>query len=242
MRPAFDLRLYLVTDSRLPEDTLLERVGAAAAAGITLVQLRDKTAGTAQLIGLARRLVAALAPRGIPLIVNDDIEAALASSAAGVHLGQGDALPAEARARLGRRAIIGLSLERVEQIDAVDPAIVDYVAASPVFSTTTKADIAPPLGLEGVAAIRRRTALPLVGIGGVDAANAAAVIAAGADGVAVVSAILSATDAAAATAALRAAVQITPPSRNPASSASSRPSLSRRTSSVPSPRSGGAAS
>jgi thiamine-phosphate pyrophosphorylase len=242
MRHAFDPRLYLVTDSRLPEDALLQRVEAAAAAGITLVQLRDKAADTARLIGLAGRLTAILAPRRIPLIVNDDVEAALACGAAGVHLGQGDATPAEARARLGRRAILGLSLERVDQIDAADPAIVDYVAASPVFSTATKADIAPPLGLAGVAAIRTRTALPLVGIGGIDAENAGAVIAAGADGIAVVSAILGAADAAAATAALLAAVQITPPSRKPASSASPSPNLSRRTSNVPSPRSGGAAS
>lgn len=206
-RRPFDPRLYLVTDPRHPELLLLAKVLAAAVGGVTLVQWRDKAAGTAARIATARRLAPLLAAYGVPLIVNDDVEAALASGAAGVHLGQGDMPPAEARARLGEAAIIGLSIEHVDEIDAVDPAVVDYVAASPVFATATKADIAPPLGLKGVAAIRARTRLPLVGIGGIHAGNAAAVIAAGADGVAVVSAILDADDAPAAAARLRAAIR-----------------------------------
>lgn len=206
-RRPFDPRLYLVMDTRHPEPLLLAKVQAAVVGGVTLVQLRDKAGGSAARIAAARRLAPLLATYGVPLIVNDDVEAALASGAAGVHLGQGDMPPAEARARLGEQAIIGLSIEHVDEIDAVDPGIVDYVAASPVFATATKADIAPPLGLAGVAAIRARTLLPLVGIGGIHAGNAAAVIAAGADGVAVVSAILDAADVPAAAAGLRAAVR-----------------------------------
>lgn len=215
MRRTLDPRLYLVTDERLAEAELLARVAAAAGAGVTLVQLRAKAAGTRRRIALARRLIELLAPHGIPLIVNDDVEAALAAGAAGVHLGQSDEAAAAARARLGAEAVIGLSLEAVGQVAAVDLAVVDYVAASPVFATATKADIAPPLGLAGVRAIRARTRAPLVGIGGIDAANAAAVLAAGADGVAVVSAILGAADSAVAARHLRAAIDRAAPIMQP---------------------------
>ena len=206
MRRPFDPRLYLVTDARLPDAELLARVAAAATAGVTLVQLRDKAADTARRTDLARRLIAILAPHGIPLIVNDDVQAALASGAAGVHLGQSDMAAAAARHRLGPAAIIGLSLERLDDVAAVDPALIDYVAASPVFSTATKPDIAPPLGLAGVSRPACPDNPPLVGIGGIDVSNAAAVIHAGADGIAVVSAILGAEDSAAATRALLGAV------------------------------------
>jgi thiamine-phosphate pyrophosphorylase len=203
MPAPFDLRLYLVTDPRLPEGALLTRVAAAVEGGVTLVQLRHKGADLAVTVALARRLQDLLRRRGVPLIVNDSIEAAHASDAAGVHLGQSDAPPAMARHRLGPRAIIGLSLERLAQIATVAAGVVDYVAASPVFPTATKSDVAPPLGLHGVRALRAAVALPLVGIGGIDAGNATKVIAAGADGVAVVSAILGAADPGAAARALR---------------------------------------
>ena len=205
-RRTFDPRLYLVTDPRLPEDELLGRVAAAAGAGVTLVQLRHKGVGREATAALGRRLRAVLDPPGIPLIVNDDVEAARLCGAAGVHLGQSDMPASEARQRLGAEAIIGLSLERLGDVITADPAVVDYVAASPVFATATKSDIAAPLGLAGVHAIRDALALPLVGIGGIDAGNAAAVIAAGAQGVAVVSAILASADPAAAARSLRGAV------------------------------------
>ncbi|MFO1068258.1 MAG: thiamine phosphate synthase [Geminicoccaceae bacterium] len=206
MRPRPDLRVYLVTDPRLPASELLDRVAAAARSGATIVQLRHKGGDLATLVAAGRALRAVLDPLGVPLIVNDSVEAAVAVGAAGVHLGQSDGPPADARARLGDRAVIGLSLERLADIATADPAVVDYVAASPVFATPTKADIAPPLGLAGVRAIRSALPLPLVGIGGIDAGNAADVIAAGADGVAVVSAILAAADSGLATAGLRRAV------------------------------------
>jgi thiamine-phosphate pyrophosphorylase len=203
VRPRPDLRVYLVTDPRLPAADLLSRVAASARSGATIVQLRHKGGDLATLVAAGRALRAVLDPLGIPLVVNDSVAAAAAVGAAGVHLGQSDAPPAEARARLGEQAIIGLSLERPGDIATADPAVIDYVAASPVFATPTKADIAPPLGLAGVRAIRTALPLPLVGIGGIDAGNAAGVIAAGADGVAVVSAILAAADSGVATAELR---------------------------------------
>jgi thiamine-phosphate pyrophosphorylase len=206
MRSRFDPRVYLVTDPRLPEPQLLARVQAAVRSGVTLVQLRNKGGDTASTAGLGTVLRDLLDPEGVPLIVNDDVEAARRCGAAGVHLGQSDMPAAEARRALGEEAVIGLSLERPDHIGTVNPAVVDYVAASPVFATTTKHDIAPPLGTEGVKAIRAALALPLVGIGGITIENAAAVIGAGADGVAVVSAILGAADPACAASTLRASV------------------------------------
>jgi thiamine-phosphate pyrophosphorylase len=202
-RRGFDPRLYLVTDPALGGPDLVARVLAAVAGGVTLVQLRDKRASDAALVTLARALMAGLAPAGVPLIVNDRVEVALAADADGLHVGQSDMEVAKARARLGPTRILGLSLERIGDLDGVDAAAVDYVAASPVFGTATKPDIAPPLGLDGVRRLRRGTALPLVGIGGIGTENAAAVIEAGADGVAVVSAILAAADPEAAARTMR---------------------------------------
>lgn len=203
MRRGFDLALYLVTEPGIADTLLLERVARAVDAGVTMVQLRHKGHGHAATVLLGRALQALVEPRGVPLIVNDDVQAARLCGAAGVHLGQSDMPPAEARRLLGDWAVIGLSLERVQDVATVDPGIVDYVAASPVFATATKTDTAPPLGLAGVSAIRRALALPLVGIGGITPANVASVIEAGADGVAVVSAILAADDPRPATRALR---------------------------------------
>jgi thiamine-phosphate pyrophosphorylase len=194
-RRAFDPTLYLVTDAALLAGRdLVATVLAAVRGGVTMVQLRDKEASGRALLEQARALVAALAPLGVPLVVNDRVDIAHAAGAAGAHLGQSDLPAAAARAILGPAALIGLSIEQVEEIDAVDPQVVDHVAASPVFATATKGDIAPPLGLAGVRALRARTRLPIVAIGGIGVENAALVRAAGADGVAVVSAILAAAD------------------------------------------------
>lgn len=205
---AFDPRLYLVTDpDLLGVRSLVDVVRAAVAGGATLVQLRDKAAEGRALAEAARALVAALAPTGVPLLVNDRVDVALAAGAQGVHLGQRDLAPGDARRMLGPGAIIGLSIEALGELDApLDD--VDYVAASPVFATATKADVAPPLGLAGVAAMHARAGRPVVGIGGIGAANAAAVMAAGAAGIAVVSAILAAPDPRAAAAELRRVMEV----------------------------------
>lgn len=199
--------LHLVTDSALcGERGLLAVVEAAVRGGVRVVQLREKTLATRPFVERARALKALLQHLGVPLIVNDRLDVALACGADGVHVGQEDLSPKDMR-RWMPQGLIGLSIERLDQLDAAERLPVDYYGASPVFATATKADIAPPLGLAGVAAIRARTLLPLVGIGGIHAGNAAAVIAAGADGVAVVSAILDAADVPAAAAGLRAAVR-----------------------------------
>ena len=185
---------------------LRETVAAAVEGGATMVQLRHKNGPARALVEAGRALRALLAPRGIPLIVNDRVDVAQAIGAEGVHLGQDDLPPAVARAILGPRAIIGHSITAGPQLAAFDAADVDYVGLGPVFPTGTKADAAPALGEAAFAAIRRQLRCPVVAIGGIDATNAARAIAAGADGVAVVSAICAAPDVRAAARALRAAV------------------------------------
>ena len=193
MSRPFDVRLYLVTDASLLKGRdLADTVEASVRGGVTLVQLREKALDTKSFMAEARLLKRRLAPYGVPLIINDRVDVAMAAGADGIHLGQSDMPPADARRLLGPDAIIGLSLETVEDAGQLQEIPVDYVAASPVFSTPTKTDTALPLGLEGVRAIRRATSLPLVAIGGIHAGNLRDVLAAGADGAAVVSAILGA--------------------------------------------------
>jgi thiamine-phosphate pyrophosphorylase len=208
MKPQhFDPTLYLVSDPELARGrSLVEIVAAAAKGGVTLVQLRDKRADGRALLEQARALKTLLDPHGIPLIVNDRIDVALAAGAAGCHVGQSD-LPAEdARAILGPDPIIGLSIDALDQARAADPEHVDYVAHGPFAATGTKPDAGAPVGARGIAAVRELSALPLVAIGGIDAGNAADAIRAGADGIAVVSAIVAAADPEAAARELRAVI------------------------------------
>lgn len=185
--------LYLVTDRSLSRGrSTAEVVTAAVAGGASCVQLREKHLPVRDLITEAKELVALLRPKNIPLIVNDRVDVALAADADGVHLGQSDMHIADARRILGPGRIIGISAESVEDAVRAEHEGADYIGISPVFATATKADIAVPLGLTGVRQIRQRVTLPLVGIGGISSANAAEVIRSGADGVAVVSAIVSA--------------------------------------------------
>jgi thiamine-phosphate pyrophosphorylase len=207
MRRRLALDLYLVTDRAMCAALGVERmVGEAVAGGVTAVQLRDDDTPTGDLVELARRLVALLAPAGVPLIVNNRLDVAVASGAAGIHVGQSDAPPGAARARLGPDAVVGLSITDPAQVAVVPMGIVDYLGVGPVFATATKADAAPPMGLAGLAAVRARTPMPIVAIGGMSAANAAAAIAAGADGVAVVSALCAAPEPRAAARSLAAIV------------------------------------
>jgi len=207
MRKRFDPSLYLIADPMATGGRALEAVIAAAVAGgVTLVQLRDKQASTRDLLEAARRLKAILAPRGIPLIVNDRIDVALAAEAEGVHVGQED-MPAEiARRLIGPDRILGLTLREESQAHAVDPAIVDYAGVGPIQATATKRDAAAPRGVAGFAAFRRHVPVPTVAIGGVTVALAAALRQAGADGLAVAAAIGAAPDPEAAAQAFTAAV------------------------------------
>jgi thiamine-phosphate pyrophosphorylase len=188
------LRLCLVTDSTLcGERGVLAVVEAAVRGGVTSVQLREKALDTRAFVERARALKAWLTPLGVPLIINDRLDVALACGADGVHVGQNDLPPEDVR-RFMPHALIGLSVESLAQLAAAELAPVDYYGVSPVFATPTKHDAAPALGLEGLRAIRARTRRPLVAIGGIDHRNASAVLSAGADGLAVVSAVCAAAD------------------------------------------------
>jgi thiamine-phosphate pyrophosphorylase len=188
-----DLSVYLVTDRPLSLGRPLEWiVEEAVKGGVSVVQLREKECDTRTFVELAVRLRERLRPMGIPLLINDRLDVALAADADGVHLGQNDLPYAMARALLGPDKIIGLSVEIMEQVETANHVDVDYIGISPVFSTPTKTDTLMPFGVEG---LRRATALsrhPAVAIGGINAHNAAAVFQAGAQGIAVVSAICSA--------------------------------------------------
>ena len=199
-----DYSLYLVTDRALARGRpLADVVRAAVGGGVTCVQLREKEASAREFAAAARELVALLRPLGVPLIVNDRIDVALAAGADGVHVGQQDLSVADAR-RLGPPGwIVGVSAESVADAARAERDGADYVGASPIFATPTKADHAPPLGLAGLRALRAATKLPLVAIGGLHAGNARETIRAGADGLAVVSAIVAADDPRAAAAELR---------------------------------------
>ncbi len=204
------LRLMLVTDPALGGAQPLEqRVRDAVRGGVSAVQLRDKTASTRELVALARALLAALHGTGVPLIINDRLDVALAAGADGLHVGQDDLDVADARKWLPTHALLGLSAETVEHVQTATRRArsrrcrVDYLGLGPIFSTATKPDAAAPLGLHGLLAARAATSLPLVAIGGIHAANVSALRAAGADGIAVVSAIMAAEDAFAAARALR---------------------------------------
>lgn len=206
-RPDLDLTLYLVTDPELGGGrSVVELVENAVQGGVTLVQLRDKAAEGRAMLEQARALKRLLDPLDVPLIVNDRVDVA-AAAGAGCHLGQTDLPAAAARALLGPEPILGVSIDQAKQARAVDPEDVDYVAYGPFAATASKPDAGRAIGAAGLAAVRQLTALPLVAIGGLDADNLGAAIQAGADGIAVVSAIMAAPDPEAASRTLRAAIE-----------------------------------
>jgi thiamine-phosphate pyrophosphorylase len=179
-----------------------------AEGGATLVQLRDKNGETRAMIEMALAIKAALTPLAVPFVINDRVDVALAAAADGVHLGPDDMAAEDARALLGPDAIIGLSIKTVEAAETAPVGLIDYAGVGGIYATLSKQQKSAPIGTEGfsrVAAVLRRRApqLPVLGIAGIDASNAAAVIAAGADGIAVISALSGAPDPAAAARALR---------------------------------------
>lgn len=202
--PPYDLTLYLVTDPDLVGDRPLEAVVAAAVdGGVTLVQLRDKAADTGAMVATAERLLSVLRPLGVPLLINDRVDVALAVGADGVHVGQSDMPAATARDLLGDDAIIGVSVTCEADMRRVDPGIVNYLGIGPLFATATKGDAAEPLSDSTIRRILGRTRLRTVGIGGIDAGNCRRAKALGLGGIAVVSAICAAADPKAAAEALR---------------------------------------
>jgi thiamine-phosphate pyrophosphorylase len=204
----FDLSLYLVLDPGLCSGIgMIETARAAVAGGVTMVQLRDKYSGTAVMIETGRALMAMLSGSGALLVINDDVDAALAIGADGLHIGQDDINPQRARAMIGADMILGLSVETEALAAAIDPALVDYAGVGPVFSTPTKPDHKQPIGYEGLAKLVALASVPSVAIGGLKAEHICNVLASGARGVAVVSAICGTVDPQAAAAAISAHIE-----------------------------------
>ncbi|MFB3779214.1 MAG: thiamine phosphate synthase [Bryobacteraceae bacterium] len=194
MKPVPDWRLYLVTDRTLAHPRPLEEVvEAAVRGGVTAVQLREKQCGTRQFVAVAKSLRAIL-PAGVPLIINDRVDVALAAGADGVHLGQSDMDYHDARRLVGPDRFVGLSVETMEQALAAEQLDADYLGVSPIFPTPTKTDTGSAWGIEGLRLLRAHSRRKLIAIGGINERNAGEVIAAGADGIAVVSAICAAPD------------------------------------------------
>ncbi len=203
-----DCSLYLVTDRSLARNRPIEQVvREAILGGVTVVQLREKDLGSDRFLQQARSMKSVTDEMGVPLIINDRLDIAMECAAAGVHLGQEDMGCAEARRTAGERMIIGISVSTPQEAVSAEAAGADYLGVSPIFLTGTKTDTPPPSGLEGLRAIRKAVRIPLVGIGGINATNTADIIRAGADGVAVVSAIMAAPDPRMATRQLIAAIQ-----------------------------------
>jgi len=193
MQRAFSLpRVYALTDVRLSGRSHAEQVALLSQGGATFVQLREKQLAPLGFYQQAKEAVEIAKQRGVRLIVNDRVDLAEAVGADGVHLGQDDLPPEAARRLLGPDAVIGYSTHNVEQALAASKLPISYLAIGPIFQTTSKTDTSPVLGLDGLRAVRRAIgALPLVAIGGITHANARSVIEAGADSVAVISALMS---------------------------------------------------
>ena len=202
-----DYSLYLVTDRAMAgKRDLREVVSEAIRGGVTAVQLREKALPSDEFEKIAFEIKKVVEPLGVPLIINDNIDVALAVGADGVHVGQDDMPIERARKIVGRGMIIGVSVSTVKEAIAARDGGADYLGVGPIWPTPTKTDTPEAIGLEGIRAIRAAVDIPLVGIGGIKAKNARSVVDAGCDGIAVVSAIMAAKDPRAAAMELRNAI------------------------------------
>ena len=190
-------RLYVILDRTVAGGRdLVAILEAAIEGGAEMIQLREKTWPSGQVYPLAQRLRARCGAASVPFIVNDRVDLAVAVEADGVHLGQDDLPPEAARKLLGRAAIIGFSTHDLEQAFEASTLPINYLAIGPIFETGTKANPDPAVGIEGIRTVRSVVGdLTLVAIGGITAENAREVLAAGADSVAVISALVSDADA-----------------------------------------------
>ncbi len=189
----FDPSLYVIADRALGRDRPLEDIVAAAIrGGATMIQLREKTLSVRGTVALARRLQEITRPAGVPLIINDRADVALAIDADGVHVGQDDLPVADARRLLGPDRIVGVSAGTIAEAVAAEADGADYVGVGSIFPTGSKSDAGEAIGPEGLAQVRAAVHIPVVAIGGITAANAAEAIQAGAAGVAVISAVVGA--------------------------------------------------
>lgn len=182
--------VYLPADSARRRETLTELVASLAQGGVEILQYRNKQGSEAEIL-LDAEVMRAAAPANLRLILNDYARLAAQAGFAGVHLGQEDMPPAQARALLGPDAIIGLSTHNEAQLRAAETAPVDYIAIGPVCATSSKANPDPVIGLDGIRLARSLTAKLLIAIGGITLANAPDVWTAGADSIAVISAIFA---------------------------------------------------
>ncbi|GJM62920.1 thiamine phosphate synthase [Persicobacter diffluens] len=191
-----DYALMFVTDDRITDDaTFLSILEAALKGGVTIVQLREKQLDTAAFLTRAKACKSLCSLFGVPLIINDRLDIALAVEADGVHLGQKDMPVMEARKLLGAEKIIGLSVSNVQQAADANAMNIDYIGLSPIFSTNTKTrDLEPPLRIDGLKEIRKVSNKPIVCIGGVDKTNTTEIIRNGSQGIAVISAISKSRD------------------------------------------------
>jgi len=185
-------RVYPITDVHLTGLSHSEQVARLIDGGATLIQLREKQLSPQEFFLQADEAVRFAHPRGARVIINDRVDVALAVKADGVHLGQDDMAASGARELLGQKALIGLSTHNLAQAVRAIAQPIDYIAIGPVFTTTSKTDPDPALGLEGIREVRRRVGeFPLIAIGGITLDNAPAVFDAGADSVALISALLA---------------------------------------------------
>jgi thiamine-phosphate pyrophosphorylase len=188
-----DWRLCFIADSEAAEGRdILQLIAGAVEGGATIVQLRGKTWTSREFLDLGIQACQFLHSQKIPLVINDRVDIALACEADGVHLGQEDIPLPYAREILGINRVMGISVATPEEAEAAEKAGADYVGAGPIFLTLSKKDTGPLLGLDGLRRIREKIKIPILAIGGISAANVTDVISAGADGVAVISAIAAA--------------------------------------------------
>lgn len=186
-----DWSLYAITPDDVDSETLFDRVCTVLAAGATVLQLRRKGGSTRRLVEEARRIVEAARPYGVPVLVNDRVDVALAVGADGVHLGQEDLCVEDARCLAGEQALVGASTHGPEEAEDAVLRGASYVAVGPVYASPSKRT-GPPVGPEGVRAVRRAVEVPVIAVGGILPEHVGDLLMAGASGVAVISGIFGA--------------------------------------------------
>jgi thiamine-phosphate pyrophosphorylase len=204
-----DWSVYVITDRRVAGDrSILDVVRAAIRGGTSVVQLREKTATTREMVELGQALHAITRQAGIPLIINDRLDVALAIAAEGVHVGHDDMPVSLARRLIGPDLLLGASPETVGEARQMERDGANYLGVGDVYGTPSKSDAGIPIGVDGLTEVIRDVSIPVVAIGGITLENAGLVIQAGAAGVAVISAIIGAPDPEAAARRLRELVNL----------------------------------
>jgi len=185
-------RLYVILDAALITSPERDCAQSLVEAGVRLLQYRNKSAPTRHYLDSSRALAEMLCPKGVSFFVNDRSDVAFLAGASGVHVGQDDLDAEQARRVVGSDKLVGVSTHNLEQFEHAAASSADYIAVGPVFSTSSKANLDPVVGVDFIRRVRSLTDKPIVAIGGITLERAAAVIEAGADSVAVISGILSA--------------------------------------------------